>query len=344
MKVETSLNLYNKDANDVKPDVHQPRIFNSFLEQFQNKTKQAFAKEKTDSKEITKIELKRKSTTMLDYISAKSLKVEDIKTENNCKEVIVKDLLKDVKEQERESTDNTNEEIESIDDDINENQSSDNTKANNETSDTLLCNESPEPVQNNILYLDFTDNLPQTQIRKVDEVVLEKEHTIRCQTKCNIVNKCIESKEKSPKTRQSKIVTDKEDLGKNNRKTVTLKTSLDHVKALVEIYNKAKKVSAPTKVKFKSEINPVFNKKCEEELSREISKDSFKEMKVIGQFNLGFIITQLEDDLFIIDQHATDEIYNFETLQKTTELTSQKLVMYVNFIYYSVMFIPTYLL
>ncbi len=31
------------------------------------------------------------------------------------------------------------------------------------------------------------------------------------------------------------------------------------------------------------------------------------------------------DDLFIVDQHAADEKYNFETLQKTTRIDSQKL-------------------
>lgn len=52
-------------------------------------------------------------------------------------------------------------------------------------------------------------------------------------------------------------------------------------------------------------------------------------MSIIGQFNLGFIVTKLEADLFIVDQHASDEKYNFETLQKTTKITSQKLVMLV---------------
>lgn len=130
------------------------------------------------------------------------------------------------------------------------------------------------------------------------------------------------------KDNKSKIVvTDKEDLGKCNRQTVIMKTSLAHVKALAEMNSKQTNITAPERIKFKTTINPVFNKKCEEELSKEISQDSFKNMIVVGQFNLGFIITQLEDDLFIIDQHATDEIYNFETLQKTTELTSQKLVI-----------------
>lgn len=51
------------------------------------------------------------------------------------------------------------------------------------------------------------------------------------------------------------------------------------------------------------------------------------QMSIIGQFNLGFIITKLDADLFIVDQHATDEKYNFETLQKTTKILSQKLVV-----------------
>ena len=50
-------------------------------------------------------------------------------------------------------------------------------------------------------------------------------------------------------------------------------------------------------------------------------------MKICGQFNLGFIIARLNQDLFIIDQHATDEKYNFETLQKTTVIKSQKMVI-----------------
>ena len=52
-------------------------------------------------------------------------------------------------------------------------------------------------------------------------------------------------------------------------------------------------------------------------------------MKIVGQFNLGFIIAKLGNDLFIIDQHATDEKYNFETLQRTTTLKSQTLIALV---------------
>lgn len=62
-------------------------------------------------------------------------------------------------------------------------------------------------------------------------------------------------------------------------------------------------------------------------------------MKVIGQFNLGFIITKINSHLFIIDQHASDEKYNYEDLQHNTKLQIQRLLRFffclVFFIYSS---------
>jgi DNA mismatch repair protein PMS2 len=72
---------------------------------------------------------------------------------------------------------------------------------------------------------------------------------------------------------------------------------------------------------------------AEEALSRTISKSDFENIEVLGQFNKGFIIARLRrqgdkgtDDLFIIDQHASDEKYNFETLQQTTVIKAQSLI------------------
>lgn len=80
---------------------------------------------------------------------------------------------------------------------------------------------------------------------------------------------------------------------------------------------------------------------AEEKLSLSISKSDFEKMKIIGQFNLGFILasraaegisgdtvasSDRDDELFIIDQHATDEKYNFERLQASTVVQSQRLV------------------
>lgn len=77
---------------------------------------------------------------------------------------------------------------------------------------------------------------------------------------------------------------------------------------------------------FHAKISPGQNDAAEEELRRNITKDMFKEMEIMGQFNLGFIIGKINNDLFIIDQHATDEKYNFETLQKEHCLKGQRLI------------------
>ncbi|XP_053664680.1 mismatch repair endonuclease PMS2 [Anopheles marshallii] len=82
-----------------------------------------------------------------------------------------------------------------------------------------------------------------------------------------------------------------------------------------------------TRLRFKSKINPTSNKAAESELQTEITKTDFAAMEIVGQFNLGFIIVRLGDDLFIVDQHATDEKYNFEDLQRTTVLQNQRLVV-----------------
>ncbi|KAL1918986.1 uncharacterized protein VTP21DRAFT_2367 [Calcarisporiella thermophila] len=80
---------------------------------------------------------------------------------------------------------------------------------------------------------------------------------------------------------------------------------------------------------------------AENELNRVLTKSDFSSMTVIGQFNYGFIITRLntsqlsgkpqsgcqyDGDLYIIDQHASDEKYNFELLQENSVIKSQKLI------------------
>ena len=57
-------------------------------------------------------------------------------------------------------------------------------------------------------------------------------------------------------------------------------------------------------------------------------QEHFTQMRVVGQFNLGFMICLLGSDLFILDQHACDEKYNYEVLQETTTIHQQPLVRY----------------
>ena len=50
-------------------------------------------------------------------------------------------------------------------------------------------------------------------------------------------------------------------------------------------------------------------------------------MSVIGQFNLGFIITTLDNNIYILDQHACDEKYKFEYIQLNTSIHIQPLLI-----------------
>ncbi|KAL7952346.1 hypothetical protein V8C34DRAFT_299521 [Trichoderma compactum] len=87
-----------------------------------------------------------------------------------------------------------------------------------------------------------------------------------------------------------------------------------------------------------SSVERIDASDAESRLPLIISKGDFSKMRIIGQFNLGFIIAVRpasrlgsggegkHDELFIIDQHASDEKYNYEKLQNTTVIQSQRLV------------------
>jgi DNA mismatch repair protein PMS2 len=86
---------------------------------------------------------------------------------------------------------------------------------------------------------------------------------------------------------------------------------------------------------------------AEARLSLTVSKSDFTQMNIIGQFNLGFILavrpcgkkvpsssssssspsspSSSSSDLFIIDQHAADEKYNFERYTNSLTLEPQRL-------------------
>ncbi|KAJ5225961.1 hypothetical protein N7468_007186 [Penicillium chermesinum] len=78
------------------------------------------------------------------------------------------------------------------------------------------------------------------------------------------------------------------------------------------------------------ELAPGDEKTVEDRLSLTVSKADFARMRIVGQFNLGFILAVRpggdHDELFIIDQHASDEKFNFERLQAETAVQHQRLV------------------
>ncbi|XP_066496461.1 mismatch repair endonuclease PMS2 [Tiliqua scincoides] len=113
------------------------------------------------------------------------------------------------------------------------------------------------------------------------------------------------------------------------KRTVPLEFSMSVLKNRVKqlVQQQQKKAELLSYRKFRAKISPGENKMAEDELRKEIRKEMFPRMDIIGQFNLGFIIAKLNSDLFIIDQHASDEKYNFEMLQAHTVLQGQKLIL-----------------
>ncbi|CCI43565.1 unnamed protein product [Albugo candida] len=78
-----------------------------------------------------------------------------------------------------------------------------------------------------------------------------------------------------------------------------------------------------------SDKGPILQEEgiSDELLHRVFQKNDFERMEIIGQFNLGFIIAKYDEkDLFIIDQHASDEKFRYESLQRSTVLHHQPLV------------------
>ena len=97
--------------------------------------------------------------------------------------------------------------------------------------------------------------------------------------------------------------------------------------------------SGGSQVTNSREVEDISAPDAESRLPLIISRGDFATMRIVGQFNLGFIIAVCPsgkpaeggqeskyDELFIIDQHASDEKFNFERLQDSTVVQSQRLV------------------
>lgn len=156
---------------------------------------------------------------------------------------------------------------------------------------------------------------------------------------CKLTNEDDDVKENLIEVEEKlEIVSDDGDTNANNassdsprknivRRGVVLDVNIDtlkgHLKKKLENDNSEK----DKKIHFRSNLDPKNCKDAEEELQKNISKAEFEKMDIIGQFNLGFIITKLNNDLFIVDQHASDEKYNFEQMQLNTVMDTQKFVV-----------------
>ena len=131
--------------------------------------------------------------------------------------------------------------------------------------------------------------------------------------------------------------------GSHKDSTAHLLTTLDGSIERLEDYarhSRAQKLSHQQNKESRKRPLTLDEESAEDRLSLTVSKADFSAMHIIGQFNLGFILAvrpgeksdgrnpskRQNDELFIIDQHASDEIYNFERLQLETIVGNQRLV------------------
>ncbi|KAL3474919.1 hypothetical protein BJX99DRAFT_168322 [Aspergillus californicus] len=115
--------------------------------------------------------------------------------------------------------------------------------------------------------------------------------------------------------------------------TVQLTTTIDGSFSRIQSYARSLHNSSRrdiTPPQDENEEPSLSQVEAEERLSLTVTKDDFARMRILGQFNLGFILatrpTESKDELFIIDQHASDEKINFERLQSETVVQNQRLV------------------
>ncbi|TPX67813.1 hypothetical protein CcCBS67573_g07383 [Chytriomyces confervae] len=127
----------------------------------------------------------------------------------------------------------------------------------------------------------------------------------------------------------SSIFIDVQKFIETNRHDARLETSTATIKSLFKTQSQSQKHnrnSSASKSKFEAGICKSQEIEAISELSRNISKRDFLEMRVLGQFNLGFIIVDLRGDLFVVDQHASDEKYNYENFTNAFKFTTQRLI------------------
>ncbi|KAJ6096516.1 DNA mismatch repair protein [Penicillium sp. IBT 16267x] len=113
--------------------------------------------------------------------------------------------------------------------------------------------------------------------------------------------------------------------------TVGLISTIDaSVSRLRSQMDKLRESLQPRSASSHTDNTDTDEKTAEDRLSLTVSKADFAQMRIIGQFNLGFILAVRpgddHDELFIIDQHASDEKFNFERLQTETVVQNQRLV------------------
>lgn len=173
-----------------------------------------------------------------------------------------------------------------------------------------------------------TNKEPQHEIQHISLINTEEEQetdgedVIQISKQCTISPKDVNHKEKMRK--EEYLLNE---YGKDSAQGLTLEIDLEKIRLMnledaQEIKKRKTASRSPNNAftaasmttvdpdTFANDRPDTSGKAAEEELERTFERKLFKEMKVIGQFNLGFIVGKLGKDLFIVDQHASGMFLN----------------------------------
>lgn len=131
--------------------------------------------------------------------------------------------------------------------------------------------------------------------------------------------------------RSRQILTGKGQKASTKQLIQVINSSIDGIeKQILSLRNRPRPTTTTTQP-FADDPTSTSETSPEERLSLTVTKEDFAHMHIVGQFNLGFILalrpsSSSPAELFIIDQHASDEKYNFERLQSSTVVQNQRLV------------------
>lgn len=121
----------------------------------------------------------------------------------------------------------------------------------------------------------------------------------------------------------------------NNFHVENITSEDDHMVAQIQCFEdlpkalereRAQRLPIQDSKEFTCAIHPTLNRVAEHELQVNLNKSALETMQVLGQFNKGFIIARMNNHIFIIDQHATDERANFEDQLEKCPLEKQLMV------------------
>lgn len=131
---------------------------------------------------------------------------------------------------------------------------------------------------------------------------------------------------------QTQIITDEMIIDNKLLSTsdITIQVDLESIKNKIFNSKTKKKTKSLVLTRRLSELDSKLSSQELKEVDKIFKKEEFNKLEVIGQYNSGFIICKRNEEIFIVDQHAADEIFNFENLQKSTTIHSQKLIQPLN--------------